>query len=150
MQEIGIFPNKERLYYKEYHNENHFNISKNRLREICGAKSTYKFCPAKKYVAYKRLSKAHIFHVRNHTCKAKNSCPRPSAIVESAVAVNPTTPPGSIQSAAILKAIRKKKPWQKVKTDSVCNTRKISNETIKQKKNTFSKLPSQNSILLAK
>ena len=70
-------PNKECLYYKEYQNENHFHISKSGLCEICGAESTYKFCPARKYVAYKRLSKAHIFHVGSHTCKAKNSCPRP-------------------------------------------------------------------------
>ena len=84
----------------------------------------------------KGLSKADIFHVGSHTRKAKNSCPRPSTIVESAVAVVPTTPPSSIQSVAILKAIREKRPWQEVKniTDSVCNTRKISNEKIRQKK----------------
>ena len=52
----AFFPNKECFYYKEYQNENQFHISKSGLCEICGAKSTYKFCPSRKYVAYKRLS----------------------------------------------------------------------------------------------
>ena len=126
---LSFCPNKECLYYKEYQNENHFHISKSGLCEICGAESIYMFCAARKYVAYKGLSKAHIFHVGSHTCKAKNSCPRPSTIVESAVVVDPTTPPSSIQSDAILKIIRERRPWQEVKniTDSVCNTRRISN-----------------------
>ena len=90
------------------------------------------------------MSKAHIFHVRSHTCKAKNSCPRPSTIAKSAVAIDPTTPPSSIQLAATLKAIREKRPWQEVKniTDSVCNTRRISYEKIKQKKMLQSKVTS--------
>ena len=101
-------PNKECLCYKEYQNENYFHISKSGICEICGSESIYMLCPGRKYVAYKRLSKAHIFHVGSHTCKAKNSCPRPSTIVESAVAVDPTTTPSSVQSATILKVIREK------------------------------------------
>ena len=116
---LAFCPNKECLYYKEYQNENHFHTSKSGLCEICGAETTYKFCLATKYVAYKRLSKAHIFYVGSHTCKAKNSCPRPSIIVESAVAVDPTTPSSSIQSTAILKAIQEKRPWQEVKNITV-------------------------------
>ena len=121
-------PIKECLYYKEYQNENYFHIRKNGFCKNCGPESTYKFCPARKYVAYKRLSKAHIFHFENHSCKAKNSCPKPSTIAKPAVAVNPTTPPSPIQSAAILKAIREKRPWQEKNIKgSACNTRKIPN-----------------------
>ena len=67
----AFFPNKECLYYKEYQNENHFHTSKNGLCEICDAESTDKSCPARKYVAYKRLSKAQIFHVRNQEFLSK-------------------------------------------------------------------------------
>ena len=83
--------------------------------EICGAKKTYKSCPARKYVADKRLSRVHVFHVTYHTCKAKSSysCPKPSTIVESIVAVDPTTPSSSIQLASILKEIRGKKSFER-------------------------------------
>ena len=45
----------------------------------------------------------------------KNSCPRPSAIVD----VDPTILPISIQLAAISKAIREKRHWQEVKNLAV-------------------------------
>ena len=45
----------------------------------------------------------------NYTCKTKSSCPRPSTTAESIVAVDPTNPSSSTQSAAILEVIPKKK-----------------------------------------
>ena len=84
------------MCYKEYQNENDFHVSKNSLCKICGAVSTYKICPPRKYVANKQSSKAHIFNDENHTCKAKNSSQRPLTIVEFAVAVDTTTPTSSI------------------------------------------------------
>ena len=84
------------MYYKEYQNENDFHVSQNSLCKICGAVSTYKICPPRKYVTNKQSSKAHMFHDENHTWKAKSSSPRPLTIVEFAVAVDPTTPTSSI------------------------------------------------------
>ena len=61
-------------------------------------------------VCYKRLVQANIFYVGNHNLKAKNYCPRPSTTFESAVTLDPITPPSSSQSTAILEAIWEKKP----------------------------------------
>ena len=129
-------PNKECLCYKEYQNENYFHISKSGICEICGSESTYMFCPAGKYVAYKWLSKAHIFHVGSHTCKGTNSCPRPSTIVESAVAVDPTTTPSSVQSATILKVIREKglgRRWKTLQTMSVIQEESLMKKSSRRK-----------------
>ena len=135
MEEIGKETRKQtelviKLYGIEIARDRHIAMTKNvcttkntRMKiiftsvkmEICGTKNTCKFCPARKYVAYKRLSKVHVFHVTYHTCKAKSSysCPRPPTIVESVVAVDPTTPSSSIQLAAILKEIRGKKSFER-------------------------------------
>lgn len=58
---------------KIYQNKNYFHISKNELCKICVPESIYKFCPARKYAAYKQLRKAQVFHVENHSYKAKNT-----------------------------------------------------------------------------
>ena len=52
---LTFCPKKECLYYKEYQNENRFYISKKGVCKTCGSESTYRFCPAKEYVACERF-----------------------------------------------------------------------------------------------
>ena len=111
MEEVGKETPKQsglviKVYGMEIARDKHFASTKNvcttkntRMKnefcKICGAKSTSKFCPARKYEAYTR-SKAHIFHVRSYTCKTKSRCPKPSTTAKSVVVVDPTTPSSCI------------------------------------------------------
>ena len=127
-------PNNECNYGKEFDNvPNYLHFNDERCN-ICGATGIPVTCLARKYIAYK-LDQAHIYHIGNHSCKAKNI----SHPVEHASKVLLTTPsatPSEIQTTAILSALRERKPWSDVKRKvaEVSNRKTISNEKIKQKK----------------
>ena len=76
---------------------------------ICGALGQFIECKARKYIAFKSNTKAHVFHVGEHTCASKMAICRPSGIVRRSLQHEPRTSPSSIQGNAILGLIRSRK-----------------------------------------
>ena len=128
------------MYIIKIAKDRHFAPTKN----VCTTKNTRMkiiFTSAKTDFAKLVLSKALTNFVPQESSEITLAKPRilvqnNQPLVESAVAVDHITPSSSIQSVAILTAIREKRSWQEVKNikDSACNTRKISDEKIRQKK----------------
>ena len=93
-------------------------------------------CSARKYVAYVSQTEAHVYHIGDHTCIASLPDEAPTEHVKEALRNNPRVTPSTIQSAAILSAIRSRVDPTELRkvVSSVGSKKKISNEKIKQKK----------------
>ena len=101
---------------------------------VCGATGIPVACLARKYIAYKR-DEAHIYHIGNHSCKAKNIS-RPAKHVSKVLLTTPSATPSEIQTTAILSALRERKPWSDVKRKiaEVRNRKTISIEKISRRR----------------
>ena len=101
-------PNVECNFFLQYKNPNCFHFAKDDSCKICGAASFKYPCNARKYNAFKG-DKAYKFHIGKHICAAKPRADTVSNYVESVLKINPTATPASIQSTAIISAIRQRK-----------------------------------------
>ena len=135
MQWIFVLPKSNCLYLQEYTRENVIHLDKKGNCDICGASGVFNACEARKYTAFKGNT-AHVFYVGSHTCVPKDVCKRPSEIVSKALSVYPNSKPSTVQSSAVLTALRERKSWNEIKdiTEKVANRKRISNEKIKQQK----------------
>ena len=128
-------PNPNCFYLQEYTKENIIHFDKNGNCGICGASGVFNACEVRKYTGFKGNT-AHIFHVGSHTCVPRDVCKRSSEIVSKALSIDPNSKPSTIQSSAVLTALRERKSWSEIKeiTTKVANRKRISNKKIKQRK----------------
>ena len=125
-------PNVGYNLFLQYKDPNCFHFAKDDSCKICGAASSRYPCNAHKYTAFKG-DKAYIFHIGKRICTAKPKADTVSNYVESVLKINPAATPASIQSTAIILAIRQRKSWN----DIMATTKKVNSRclTSDEKKN---------------
>ena len=129
-------PNVQCNYFLQYKEPNCFHFAKDDSCNICGNASSRYPCNVRRYTAFKR-DKAYIFHTGKYICAAKPKAKTVSNYAENVLKINPNSSgAASIQSTAIISAIRQRKSWNDIMTTTknVNSRRLISDEKKKQRK----------------
>ena len=106
--------NEDCEFFFEYKFANQLKFDKNFVCIFRGAVGKKIDCPERKYIAINDLM-ANVFHYGIHTCGERQRNKRSTELVSDAITIIPIIKPSQIQGHAILKAMRERRSWAKIK-----------------------------------